>query len=200
MAGVSGSAIALRYQDVRTFRSKVVNRFCCGKRPLDQFLKNKAKKAIRRHEIRVFCAHLEDSENVLGYYALQVGTDSVAELPDANKDNYLRNYVAFPAIHLAFLTVFETVRRQGLGQHLLMDVFSKVAQLSDYAGFFALTLVSLDDDSTAFYKSLNFTIYSENLKQPKMLYPLVDILTLVRGRPGKRKAASPSPLAVGELS
>ena len=62
-----------------------------------------------------------------------------------------------------------------------MDVFSRVAQLSDHAGFFALTLISLDDDSTALYKSLNFNVYSENLKQPKMLYPLADILTLVRG-------------------
>jgi len=63
-----------------------------------------------------------------------------------------------------------------------MDVFSKVAQISEQAGFFALTLVSYDEESTAFYRSLNFTIYSENLKQPKMLYPLADILTLVQGQ------------------
>jgi len=62
-----------------------------------------------------------------------------------------------------------------------MDAFSKVASLSDFVAFYALTLVSYDDDSTKFYKSLNFTIYSENLSQPKMLYPLEDILTLVRG-------------------
>jgi hypothetical protein len=62
-----------------------------------------------------------------------------------------------------------------------MDAFSKVAAISDHAGFYALTLQSLDDDSTAFYKSLAFTEYSENLKQPKMLYPLENILTLVRG-------------------
>jgi hypothetical protein len=127
--------------DIRPFSDEtIVNRFCCGKRPLDQFLKNKAKKAIRRHELRVFCAHLEESENVLRYYALQVGTDSVAELSDANKSTYLRTYVAFPAIHLNFLAVDETVKRQGLGQHLLMDVSSKVAQISDHVGFYALTL------------------------------------------------------------
>jgi ribosomal protein S18 acetylase RimI-like enzyme len=112
---------------------------------------------------------------------LQIGTDSVAELPNANKDNYLKNYVAFPAIHLSFLAVAEEHRRQGLGEHLLMDVFSKAAAISDHAGFFALTLQSLDEDSTAFYRSLGFTEYSENLKQPKMLYPLGDIITLVRG-------------------
>jgi ribosomal protein S18 acetylase RimI-like enzyme len=131
--------------------------------------------------MRVFCAHLDDSPNVVGYYALQVGTDSVAELPSANKDNYLKNYVAFPAIHLSFLAVDESIHRQGLGEFLLMDAFSRVAELSDHAGFYAMTLQSLDQDSTAFYESLNFTIYSENLKQPKMLYPLADILTLVRG-------------------
>jgi ribosomal protein S18 acetylase RimI-like enzyme len=86
----------------------------------------------------VFCAHLEASENVLGYYAFQVGTDSVAELPDANKSTYLKTYVAFPAINLSFLAVDEAVQRQGFGQHLLMDVFSKVAQLSDHVGFYAL--------------------------------------------------------------
>jgi ribosomal protein S18 acetylase RimI-like enzyme len=93
----------------------------------------------------------------------------------------LNRYVAFPAVHLSFLGVHEAYRRQGLGQYLLMDVFSKVAAISDFAGFYALTLQSLDDESTAFYKSLNFAVYSENLQQPKMLYPLADILTLVRG-------------------
>jgi ribosomal protein S18 acetylase RimI-like enzyme len=183
---VPNTSLNLTKVDIRPFCDEtVVNRFSCGKRPLDQFLKNKAKKAGRRHELRVFCAHLEQSQAVLGYYALQVGTDSVAELPDANKDNYLKNYVAFPAIHLAYLAVDQTVQRQGLGQHLLMDVFEKVARTSENAGFFALTLVSLDDDSTAFYKSLNFTVYSQNLRQPKMLYPLADILALVRGVPAE---------------
>jgi ribosomal protein S18 acetylase RimI-like enzyme len=158
----------------------VVNRFSCGQRPLDAFIKNKARKAVKRNEHCVFCAHLDGSPNIIGFYALQLGTDSVSELPDANKDNYLKNYVAFPAVNLSFLAVDGQYRRQGLGAHLLMDVFTRVAAISDHAGFYALTLVSLNADSTAFYESLNFRIYSENLKLPKMLYPLEDILTLVR--------------------
>jgi ribosomal protein S18 acetylase RimI-like enzyme len=136
---------------------------------------------VTRNEHRVFCAHLDGSSNIIGYYALQVGGDSVSDLPDANKNNYLKNYVAFPAIHLSFVAVHADHARQGLGEYLLMDVFSKIAAISDCAGFFALTLQSLDEDSTAFYNSLNFRVYSENLKQPKMLYPLEDILSLVRG-------------------
>jgi len=159
----------------------VVNRFSCGKRPLDSFLKNKAKKVVKRCEYRVFCANLDGSPNVIGYYALQLGNESVSELPDARKDNhYLKNYVAFPALNLSFVGVDSNYQRQGLGEHLLMDVFARAAAIAEHAGFYALTLTSLDDDSTAFYKSLNFAVYSaENVKPPKMLYPLEDILTLM---------------------
>lgn len=178
----SNDPLDLTKVDIRPLSDAcVVNRFSCGRRPLDSFLKNKAKKALRRNEHRVFCAHLDGSPNVIGFYALQIGTDSVADLPDTYKDNYLKTYVAFPAVQLSFLAVHEDHRRQGLGEFLLMDAFSKVAGISDFAGFYALTLISLDADSTAFYGSLNFRAYSENLKQPKMLYPLADILTLVRG-------------------
>jgi ribosomal protein S18 acetylase RimI-like enzyme len=177
---VPAKRIDLTKVEVKPFDGNtVVNRFSCGRTPVDRFLKNKAKKADRRSEHRIFCAHLDGSPNCIGYYALQLGTDSVADLPDVAKQTYLKNYVAFPAVHLSFLGVHEEYRRQGLGSYLLMDVFSKVAEISKHAGFFALTLQSLDDDSTAFYKSLGFAIYSENLKQPKMLYPLEDILTLV---------------------
>lgn len=157
----------------------VVNRFDCGVAPINNFLKNKAKKAERRCEHKVFCAHIDDSPNVIGYYALQVGSDSVNELPDRNKNNYLKTYVAFPAINLSFLGVASDYHRQGLGPYLLMDAFSKVAKIAECAGFYAITLVSYNDESTKFYKSLNFTVYSENLTQPKMLYPLEDLLTVV---------------------
>ena len=153
----------------------------CGKRPIDQFLKNKAKKAVARFEHRVFCAHLDYSPNVIGYYALQIGNESVADLPANSKNNDISNYVAFPAVSLKWIGVSEDYQRKGLGQHLLMDVFDRVASISDHAGFFALTLVSFDEDSTAFYKSIGFKVYSENLPQPKMLYPLASILKLVRG-------------------
>jgi len=80
------------------------------------------------------CAYLDGSPNVVGYYALQIGTDSVSELPNANKDNYLRNYIAFPALNLSFLAVDSRYRRQGLGQFLLMDVFVRAATIAEHAG------------------------------------------------------------------
>lgn len=156
------------------------NTFYCGKRPIDQFLKNKAHKASKRHEHRVFVACLAGSKRIIGYYALQVGSDSVADLPTPFKNNnYLNNnsYVAFPAINLAFLGVHENYQRQGLGAYLLMDVFEKAAIIAQHAGFYALTLTSFDSASTKFYESLKFTTYTDG-SQPKMLMPIGTILEL----------------------
>lgn len=182
MTGTSANQFDLSRVVIKPFCAEsVLNRFSCGKRPVDQFLKNKAKKAVARLEHKVFCAHFDGSPNVIGYYALQVGNESVSELPAKSKNNYIRNYVAFPAVSLNWIGVSEAYQRKGLGQHLLMDVFNRAASIAEHAGFFALTLISLDNDSTAFYKSIGFEIYSENLPQPKMLYPLASILALARG-------------------
>ena len=91
------------------------------------------------------------------------------------------------AVHMSFLGVHEDYQRQGLGQYLLMDVFSKVATVSDCAGLYALTLQSLDADSTAFYKSLNFEVYSApwRLRHRKSVFLalVVFVLGLLGGLP-----------------
>lgn len=172
----------LEHVTIRPFSAEtVVNRFDCRVAPINNFLKNKAKKADRRNEYKVFCAHINHSNNAIGYYALQVGSESVDDLPNQNKNNYIKTYIAFPAISLSFLGVTSEFQRLGLGSYLLMDAFTKVVTIAECAGFFALTLVSYDDKSTQFYNSLNFTCYSENLAQPKILYPLDDLLAVVRG-------------------
>lgn len=172
--------ISLEEVDILPFDDRtVVNRFSSGRRPIDQFLKNKAKKAVRRREFQIFCAYLPASFNVIGYYALQLGSDSVRELP-ANPSNYVANYVAFPAVHLSYLGVHEDYQANGLGKHMLMDAFTNVCKIADYAGFYALTLQSLDAESTSFYSELGFTPYSQGLESPKMLYPIQTLIALVR--------------------
>ncbi|MBM2290814.1 GNAT family N-acetyltransferase [Sulfitobacter pseudonitzschiae] len=157
----------------------IVNRFSCGQPSLDRFLKNRAKKAEARLEQRVTVATLEGSPNCIGYFALQLGSDTVPNLPK-DKLRHLQNHLAFPAVHLSFLAVDKPYQRQGLGRFLLMEVFERVAHISEHAGFYALTLQSVDDQSTEFYKSLGFEEYSEGGSQPKMLYPVENILALVR--------------------
>jgi GNAT superfamily N-acetyltransferase len=154
------------------------NRFCCGATPIDRFLKNKAKKAEKRHEYKTFCAHVDESQVCIGYYSLQIGTGKVAELPK-EPQTYLTssNQESFPAVNLAFLGVDEQYQRQGLGRNLIMDVFSRVENIATSAGLYALTLTSYDDKSTAFYKRIGFEVYVES-RQPKMFYPIEGIIIL----------------------
>lgn len=123
-------------------------------------------------------ATVAGSLHCIGYFALQLGSDTVPELPKQWL-KHVQNHTAFPAVHLSFLAVDQTVQRQGLGRFLLMEVFERVALISDVAGFYALTLKSFDDASTAFYHELGFEVYSEGASQPKMLYPVENILKLV---------------------
>ncbi|MBM0202964.1 GNAT family N-acetyltransferase [Micromonospora sp. STR1s_5] len=158
-------------------RDRPRNTFECGRRPIDNWYKNKAKKCIDRAEYRVFEA-LDERERVVGYYALQIGNESMDAL--ANKpDDYTKNYTAFPAVHLAFLGVQRGLQRQGIGTALLSDVFDKVYQVSEVAGLYALTLQSLDAESTAFYRSIGFEAYSPHPTAPKMLMPIRTIRELI---------------------
>ncbi|MEM7525052.1 MAG: GNAT family N-acetyltransferase, partial [Pseudomonadota bacterium] len=144
------------------------------------FLKNKARKSSQRIEIRVFCAVIEGSSNCIGYYALKVGSDSVPEA-EKRKRGYISNHVAFPAVHLSYIAVDESYQRKGLGKFLLSDVFDKVYNISEMAGLFALTLESINLDTTSFYKSIGFTEYEEGTNSPKMLIPILDIRKLIEG-------------------
>lgn len=64
----------------------------------------------------------------------------------------------------------------------MMDAFSRVAQISDHAGFYALTLQSLDENSTAFYESLNFKNFRKYPEPKNALPDLQYIISSARCR------------------
>ncbi len=149
-----------------------LNKFDCGHTSLNRFIKNKnkAKKDERRFRQRVFIAKLETSLDCVGFYALRLGSENALK-PSAER--------GFQSVHLTHLAVDHKYQGQGIGRFLLMNVFDQVACISDYAGFDALTLQSIDANATAFYESIGFKTYEAG-SQPKMLYLLTDVLMLVR--------------------
>lgn len=166
---------------VRPFDAAVaLNRFGCGRPVIDRWLKNKAKKSCARHEHRVFLAFIENEPFPVAFYALQLGSESIDELEEKPK-NYLQNYEAFPALHLSYLGVAEQYQGRGIGRFLLGDIFEKVYAISEIAGMYALTLRSLDAESTRFYEKIGFKRYSTDPKSPKMLLSVQTIRDLVEG-------------------
>ena len=163
--------------------------FECGRVPIDRWYKNHSKKCVARLEYRVFEAIEIECNKVIGYYALQLGSESLKAI-EYKPNDYTKNYVAFPSVRLAYLGVHSEYQRRGVGTALLSDVFDRVAQISDHAGFYALTLQSLDTASTKFYTSLGFTRYAGPDESPKMLIALRTIRDLVYG-PDQNSQAEP---------
>ena len=161
----------------RIDRSVVVNRFDCGRTPLDRFLKNKALRADRRDEDRVFVATEPGSSFCIAYYAMRLAAEPMPDDLDVLAP-YLANYETFVSVHLSWLAVDAPFQRRGIGQYLLMDAFDRVTAISEHAGFAALTLQSFDAGSTAFYERIGFIRYGGG-DQPKMLYPLDSVIEVV---------------------
>ena len=128
-------------------------------------------------------ATLDGSPNCIGYYTLQIGSDSIPEAYKVKQRDYIANYSAFPAINLGFLAVDQNFQGQGLGELLLQDIFEIVADLTTYVGFYALTVQSMSAASTRFYEKLGFEEYSEGGGQPKMLYPIRIIIKILEEKP-----------------
>ena len=152
----------------------VVNAFACGRKVIDEFLKRKALRCADRCELAVFAATMPQSRICLGYYALQVGSDTVPESRE-HKKSYLGagEYSAFPAVELKFLGVDETYQGQGLGKYLLMDAMDRVYDITQNAGLYAMTLQPLDPEATAFYERAGFERYAEATgREPKLMYTI----------------------------
>lgn len=108
---------------------------------------------------------------------MQVGSDAVPETRKHQK-SYVGTYASFPAVSLKFLAVDRRYQSQGLGKLMLQDVFVKTATLAEYVGFYALTVEAIDEETAIFYAKLGFEEYVSG-KQPKLLYPLQDVLKLM---------------------
>lgn len=108
---------------------------------------------------------------------MQVGSDTVPDIRK-HKDSYVGSHASFPAVNLSFLAVDKKFQGQGLGKLLLQDVLVKTAAMADHVGFYALTVQAIDNETAEFYSKLGFEKYLESA-QPKLLYPLQDILKLM---------------------
>lgn len=133
---------------------------------------------MKRSEIRVFTAHIDGQGRALGYYALQLGNESMSAVEN-KPDDYTKNRAAFPSIHLAYLAVDRSAQRQGIGSMMMADALKRAYEVAQHAGFYAFTLQSLDERSTKFYTSLGFKRYAGLEDSPKMLLPLRTIVQLV---------------------
>jgi GNAT superfamily N-acetyltransferase len=144
------------YEAPRPIRpGDAVESFCCGKAPLDDWLRRHALGNEGRTS-RTYVVSLADKRDggaIVAYYALATGAVRLAELP-----NSLRRNVppVVPVMVLGRLAVDVRHSGRGLGSDLLWDAMRRTLEVSRIAGVRALLAHAIDDEVVGFYARYGF--------------------------------------------
>jgi GNAT superfamily N-acetyltransferase len=141
--------------------------FDCGEESLNQFLKKYARQNQEKGFGRTFVAILPDKREVLGYYTLSAGSVSFEIIPDK-----VPRY-PIPTAHLGRLATDLSMRKQGLGELLLIDALQRVVLVAEKVGIYAVELFALSENAKNFYQKYGFVALNDD---DKHLYLPVETL------------------------
>lgn len=127
--------------------------FDCGVTPLNYYLRRHALVNQRNESARTYVA--THGAAVAGYYTLAAGSVIPEQAPERIRKGLARHPV--PVILLARLAVAQVEQGQRLGQGLLKDALTRVAQAADIIGCRALLVHAKDEAARAFYQKFDFT-------------------------------------------
>ena len=133
--------------------------FCCGRPALDQFFVRRAWSHEQANVSRTYVLqndHTSDGEPgaILGFYTLAAKSIERERLRDPLPGG-LPKY-PLPVFYVGFFAVAEHHQGRGLGRRLMADALRRCAEGVQHVGAVGIFLDSLDDKSSAFYRSLGF--------------------------------------------
>lgn len=142
--------------------------FDCGKKVLDDWLKKRAlaNQASRASRTFVVC----DSNRVVGYYALAMGSVSHEIAHRKVKQNMPK---PVPVMVLARLAVDLEWKGQGVGRSLVRDAMLRTLNISEQVGCSALLVHAIDDDAKSYYENLG--LYASPIEPLTLMVTLKEI-------------------------
>jgi ribosomal protein S18 acetylase RimI-like enzyme len=132
--------------------------FASGIEPLDRYLRQQAGQDVRRRVASCFVLVSDDDRMPIGYYTLAATSIALSELPDAIAKR-LPRYPVVPATLMGRLAIDARHQRQGHGEFMLLDAFSRVLR-SDIACY-AFVVDAKNDDAARFYERYRFRFLTE---------------------------------------
>jgi GNAT superfamily N-acetyltransferase len=128
--------------------------FCCGKAPLDDFLRHYASQYAKRGVGRTYVAVRPTGKRVWGYYTLAAGSVAFEQLPAAAAKKLPKHPV--PVALLGRLAVDQGVQGQGLGGMLLTDALKRCLGALAHIGIHAVEVLAIDQQAKQFYLKYGF--------------------------------------------
>ena len=133
----------------------IIEPFSCGEPSLDRWLQQRALKNESRRASRTYVICIDNQ--VVGYYALAVGSIAARQAPRKIKQNMPDPIPVMVLGRLAVDTHYQGKgQRKGLGDALLRDAILRVLQAADIAGIKAILVHALSDQVKRFYEDRSF--------------------------------------------
>ena len=127
--------------------------FASGIEPLDRYLRQQAGQDARRRVAACFVLVGGGDHVPIGYYTLAATSIALAELPEALTKR-LPRYPVGPATLMGRLAVDARHQRQGHGELMLLDAFSRA--LRNEIASYAFVVDAKDDSAVRFYQHYRF--------------------------------------------
>ncbi|MFZ5733872.1 MAG: GNAT family N-acetyltransferase [Pseudomonadota bacterium] len=129
--------------------------FRCGVDRVDNFLQKTAARQQDADHTRVYVACIDDSVEVIGYYALNAHAIDVTTLPEEARSK-LPTYPTISAVYLAMVGFHLDHRGKGGGTFLMMDAFKRSVGAANIIGAYFLVLDALNERAAKLYRELGF--------------------------------------------
>lgn len=145
--------------------------FSCGFVRLDNFLRLSAKKQQKDDFTRVFVVVVENSPQILGYYALNAHAVFLDEL-GVDRPQRVPNTGSIPALYLSMIAVDQRWQGRGLGSYLAIDALNRARNVADEVGLKLIVLDVINDGGddvfarrVAFYRRLGFQSFQDRTER-----------------------------------
>jgi GNAT superfamily N-acetyltransferase len=129
--------------------------FSCGVDRVDNFLNKTATRQQDDGHTRVSVACLDESDDVIGYYALNAHAIDASTLPEADRKS-LPSYPTISAIYLSVVGVQKEHQGSGLGSYLMADAFKRATEAAEIVGAYFLVLDALNERAASLCRKLGF--------------------------------------------
>lgn len=130
--------------------------FSCGKKPLDDYIREQASQDLKRNLAAVFVVVSKDEpERVVGYYTLSNRELGLAQLP-AEIGRKAGRYNSLPVTLLGRMAVDGEQKGKGIGELVLMDALKRSLLATEHVASFAVFVEAKDEDAASFYRKYGF--------------------------------------------
>jgi GNAT superfamily N-acetyltransferase len=147
--------------------------FSCGDRGIDQHARKTAYKLDASGRSRVIAAYNDSVGMCCGYVSLAFARQTSPKLLEQQHRDMWSS--GAPVIHIDHLGVDRRVQRQGNGTVLLIAALKAAHSVSKIVPVYGVSLNSLNDRTTEFYKGMGFRIAPEERANPLMMLDIWSI-------------------------